>query len=105
MSEESHTTKQAFLMFGDALRVMNSTQQRTNALLESVVDQLKSIDRRDQEIIQRMDAAAERASAIERRIADGERKSDGKIKVLERRLDNHEEQLATLRKAAFKTQG
>jgi hypothetical protein len=99
MSEESHTTKQAFLMFGDALRVMNATQQHTNTLLEGVIDQLKNIDRRDQEIVQRMDASAERAKDIERRMVDGERKSDSKIKLLERRLDNHDEQLATLRKS------
>jgi hypothetical protein len=101
VSEESHTTKQAFLMFGDALRVMNATQQHTNTLLEGVIDQLKSIDRRDQEIVQRMDAATERARDIERRMQDGDRKSDSKIKVLERRLDTHESQLSELRKAAI----
>ena len=102
MSEESHTVKQAFLMFGDALRVMNATQQHTNKLLSDVVDQLKSIDRRDQEIIQRMDAAAERSKDLEKRVLDGERKSEGKIRVLERRLDTHEQQLATLRESALK---
>jgi predicted nucleic acid-binding Zn-ribbon protein len=102
MSEESHTVKQAFLMFGDAMRSLNSTQQHTNTLLGSVIDELKSLHRGHQEIVQRMDAAAERSKDIERRVSEGERKSDGKIKVLERRLDIHDQQLATLRESALK---
>lgn len=101
MSEETHTIKQAFLMFGDALRLMDSTQKRTNTLLESVVKELQSLHRGHEQIVTRMDAAAERSRDMERRFTESERKSDGKIKLLERRLDNHDEQLATLRKGAL----
>jgi hypothetical protein len=102
VSEGSHTVKQAFLMFGDAMRSLNATTQHTNTLLGEVVGELRALHRGHEEIVKRMDAAAERARDIERRMADGERKSDGKIRLLERRLDNHDEQLATLRTAALK---
>lgn len=102
MSEESHTVKQAFLMFGDAMRSLNATTQRSNALLEEVVGELRSLHRGHQEIITRMDVAEERRKDIERRVVEGERKSEGKIKLLERRLDSHDEQFALLRSAALK---
>ena len=102
MSEESDTTKKAFLLFGDAMRSLNSSQQVTNTLLGEVVGELRALHRGHQEIIQRMDAAAERHRDMERRVSEGERKSDNKIKVLERRLDTHEQQLATLRTAVLK---
>jgi hypothetical protein len=101
VSEESHITKQTFLAIVDALRVMNATAQHSNTMLGSVVDELKSIHRGQQEIVQRMDASVERQRDLERRMSEGERKSDGKIKLLERRLDNHDEQIATLRKSAI----
>lgn len=102
MSEESDTTKKAFLLFGDAMRALNSSQQVTNTLLGEVVGELKALHRGHQEIIQRMDAAAERHRDMERRFTDSERKSDGRIKVLERRVDELAGQTATLRAKVLK---
>ena len=110
MSEESDTTKKAFLLFGDAMRSLNSAQQVTNTLLGEVVGELKALHRGHQEIIQRMDAAAERGRDMERRFSESERKSEGRIKVLEvavaalgRTSETHGQQLATLRQSALKT--
>ncbi len=102
VSENSHTVKQAFLMFGDAMRSLNATTQHTNTLLGSVIDELKSLHRGHQEIVQRMDAAAERSRDMYKLIVDNERKSDNRIKLLERTVETHGQQLAALRQSALK---
>jgi len=102
VSEESDTTKKAFLLFGDAMRSLNATTQHTNTLLGEVIGELKALHRGHQEIVQRMDAAAERHRDMERRFSESERKSDGRIKVLERRVDELAGQTATLRAKVLK---